>query len=260
MSITTHRSALQRAAIIFAVILQIGATFLPQLGFGEPIGSRSDSVRTMITPAGWAFAIWGPLFFGSALYALWQALPAQRDNTLLDQIGWPSALALSMQGIWAIYTQFANLTAISAIIILTSLVALLDVLRKLVRFERPFSLAERTIVVITFSALAAWLTAASIVNISATLVFHGLADSGPFPLITAGIVTVGGIIAALAVLKSRGNPWYALVFCWALLAIYARGGQESGAVALACLISGLLVASTMVLGLKTRANRHHWFG
>ncbi|MBX7527556.1 hypothetical protein [Qipengyuania vesicularis] len=260
MSTSTHRSAAQRIAIILAVVIQIGATFLPQLGFGEPIGERSDSVRTLITPAGWAFAIWGPLFFGSAVYAIWQALPGQRDNTLLELIGWPSVLALSMQGLWAIYTQFANLTAISALIILTSLVALLDILRKLVAFERPFSRAERIIVTITFSALAAWLTAASIVNISAVLVFHGIFDDGPYPLVTAAIVVVGGVIAALAVARSRGNPWYALVFCWALLAINAKGGQEYGAIALACLVSGLLVLGAMAVGLKDRANRHHWFG
>ena len=260
MSTHLHRSALQRIAIILAVVVQIGATFLPQLGFGDPIGERSDSVRTLITPAGWAFAIWGPLFFGSAVYAIWQALPAQRDNVLLDKIGWASMLALSMQGVWAIYTQFANLTAISAIIILTSLAALLSILRTLVAFERPFSLAERTIVAITFSALAAWLTAASIVNITASLVYHGVGGGAEFPIITAILVVVGGVIAALATARSRGNPWYALVFCWALLAIYFRGGQEHGAIALATLISGLLVAGAAVVGLKTRANRHHWFG
>ena len=260
MSTRTHRSALQRIAIILAVVVQIGATFLPQLGLGDPIGERSDSVRTLITPAGWAFAIWGPLFFGSAVYAIWQALPAQRENVLLDKIGGASVLALSMQGVWAIYTQFANLTVISAIIILTSLAALLSILRTLVAFERPFSLAERAIVAITFSALAAWLTAASIVNITASLVYHGIGGGAEFPMISAILVVVGGLIAALAIVRSRGNPWYALVFCWALLAIYFKGGQDSGAIALATLISGLLVAGAAVVGLKTRANRHHWFG
>ncbi|WP_369766096.1 aquaporin [Erythrobacter sp. SD-21] len=260
MTSTTPRSAFQRLAIILAVVVQIGATFLPQLGYGEPIGDRSDSVRTLITPAGWAFAIWGPLFFGSAFYAIWQALPAQRDNVLLAQIGWPSVLALSMQGVWAIYTQFANLTVISALIIVTSLAALLVILHRLVAFERPFSLAERTIVAITFSALAAWLTAASIVNISASIVYHGVGGSGQFPMITAMIVAVGGVIAAVAVARSRGNPWYALVFAWALFAIYMRGGQENGAIALATLVAGLLVLGAVVVALKAKANRHHWFG
>ena len=81
MTITT-RSPLQRIAIILAVVWQIGATFLPQLGLGDPIGDRSDSIRTLITPSGWAFAIWGPLFFGSACFAVWQALPKQAAEAM----------------------------------------------------------------------------------------------------------------------------------------------------------------------------------
>ena len=64
------RPAIQRLAIILAVVVQIGAGFLPRFGIGEFIGARSDAVRTLITPAGWAFAIWGPLFLLSILFAV----------------------------------------------------------------------------------------------------------------------------------------------------------------------------------------------
>ena len=83
----TDRSTFQRIAIILAVVIQIGATFLPQLGLGEAIGDRSDSVHKLLTPAGWAFSIWGPLFGLSAAFAIWQALPRQKCNDLLDRIG-----------------------------------------------------------------------------------------------------------------------------------------------------------------------------
>ena len=257
---TAQRSILQRLAIIVAVIVQIGATFLPQLGFGEPIGDRSDSVRTLITPSGWAFSIWGFLFLGSAIYAVWQALPAQKDNALLNRIGWYSVVALAAQGVWATYTQFANLTVISAIIILVSLVGLLAILRELVALHRPFTTGERWIVALTFSALAAWLTAASIVNISATLAYYGVGGNFAHPYITAAIIGVGGAIASLAVWRSRGNPWYSAVFCWALLAIFFRGGQENIAIAIACGLSALAVIYAMLAKLSDRADRHHWLG
>ncbi|MHA6334469.1 hypothetical protein ACXYL9_12380 [Qipengyuania sp. CAU 1752] len=257
---TIHRSTAQRIAIILAVAWQIGATFLPQLGLGEPIGDRSDSVRTLITPSGWAFAIWGPLFLGSAIFAIWQSLPAQADNALLRRIGWWAAIALAAQGAWATYTQFANLTALSAIIIAISLIGLLAILRIMVKFERDFTLAERFIVALTFSALAAWLTAATIVNISATLVYYGVAGGNEYPAIAALMVLVGGAIAAAAVYQSRGNPWYALVFCWALLAIYFKGGQQAASIAIACSVSALLVLAAMSGGLREGTNRRRWFG
>lgn len=256
---TTTRPPIQRLAVIIAVFIQIGATFLPQLGFGEPIGDRSDSVRTLITPSGWAFAIWGPLFLGSAVFAIWQALPAQRNNALLDRIAWPAAIALAAQGLWATYTQFANLTVISAIIILVSLAGLLMCLRALVQ-QPSLTSGERWFAALVLSALAAWLTAASIVNISATLAYHGIGGGFAYPLVAAAMAAIGGVIAALAVVRSRGNPWYSLVFCWALLAIYFRGGQEAQSIAVACIFSGVLVLLGMVVGLTAGDNRRHWLG
>jgi hypothetical protein len=260
---TVNRSLAQRIAIILAVFIQIGSSYLPELGVGEPIGNRSDAVRTLITPSGWAFAIWGPLFLGSIIFAIWQALPSQRSNALLARIGWPAVVALASQGIWALYTQFANLTAISAIIILTSLAALLMILRALCEVPR-FTTGERWLVALVFSALAAWVTAASIVNISASLVYYGVGGGdvgeGAYPLAAAIMVAIGGVIAAMATVRSRGNPWYAAVFCWALVAIYFRGGQEAASIAYACIGAGVLVVLGAFIGIAKPQNRRHWLG
>ena len=253
------RPVLQRAAIVIAVVIQIGATFLPYLGFGEPIGDRSDAIRTLITPSGWAFAIWGPLFTGSALFAIWQALPAQRENRLLNRIAWPAAVALAAQGVWATYTQFNNLDWASVVIILTSLGGLLICLRTLSE-QSELTTGERWFAALVLSALSAWLTAASIVNVSAAIVYHGFGGDFAYPNWAAAMIAIGGVIAAAAVYRSRGNPWYALVFCWALLAIYYRGGQEDRFIAGACIASGLLVLNMMVIKLATAENRKHWLG
>ena len=79
-------------------------------------------------------------------------------------------------------------------------------------------------------------------------------------MLTAGLIVVGGLIAAAAVVGSRGNPWYALVFCWALLAIYFRGGQEAQAIAMACIVAAGLVVAAATAGLRITANRRRWFG
>jgi len=219
------RSLVQRVAIILAVVVQIGAGFLPRFGIGEFIGDRSDAVRTLITPAGWAFAIWGPLFLLSIAFAFWQALPAQRTNAFLARIGWPAAIALAAQGVWSTYTQLANLTVISVAIILVSLAGLLIVLRALVTAP-SLSIGERLFAAPAFSALAAWLTAASIVNISASLKYHGLAGAEPAPVVTAVMIVIGSGIAAIAAARVRGAPLYGLVFTWALVAINAAGGPR----------------------------------
>ncbi|WP_115367405.1 hypothetical protein [Alteripontixanthobacter maritimus] len=259
-TLQTYRSTAQRAAIVLAVFFQIGSTFLPNLGFGEPIGDRSDDVRTLITPAGWAFAIWGPLFFGSIVFAIYQALPKQHHNALLKRIGWFAAAALAGNGVWATWTTLNEISAPSAVIIAATLVCFLIVLRVFVRWADRFTTGERWCAVLPLSALAAWLTAATIVNISASLKYHGVDAGDAAASITAAIIVVGGVIAAFAILRSEGNPWYTLVFLWALLAIYLKGGQEAQPVALAAFGSGLLVMLAALARLRNPANRAHWFG
>jgi hypothetical protein len=75
------------------------------------------------------------------------------------------------------------------------------------------------LVVLPLSALAAWLTAATIVNVAATLKYYGVDASEAAPLVAAAVIITGGSIAAVAVWRGSGNPWYALVFTWALAAI-----------------------------------------
>ncbi len=256
---SAHRPLAQRLGIILAVVVQIGAGFLPRFGIGEFIGARSDAVRTLITPAGWAFAIWGPLFLLSIAFAVWQALPAQRNNALLARIGWPAAVALAAQGVWSTYTQLANLTFVSVAIILVSLGGLLIVLRALVAAP-ALSRGERIFAAPAFSALAAWLTAASIVNIAASLKYHGIMGADLAPLVTAVMIVIGSIIAAIAVWRSRGVPLYGLVFSWALFAINAAGGQRFAIVGYAALSGIVLVLAVTAWQLSRKDNRRHWIG
>lgn len=109
------------------------------------------------------------------------------------------------------------------------------------------------------SALAAWLTAATIVNISASLRYHGVDAGEAEPLVTAIVVLIGGIIAAAALARGRGNPPYALVFLWALAAIYAAGGQRGDLVAGAAVAAAVAVILGAALGLRS-ADRGRWLG
>jgi hypothetical protein len=256
----TARALGQRIAILLAAILQVVATTLPALGFGEPIGSQSDEVRTLITPAGWAFSIWGPLFAGSLAYSIYQLLPAQKDSLLLARIGWASGGAFLGNAMWALYAQFFGLAFPSAMIIAFTLLCLLFIYRIIVRSPGAFTRGEHLFVVLPFSALAAWLTAATIVNVAAVLVYHGLDVGDAAPMVAASVVMVGGIIASAAIWRGRGNPWYALVFLWALAGIYGRNAGEHYELVSATVAAGILVAVAALARLAHAENRARWFG
>lgn len=253
------RSTAQVWGVVLAVLFQICATFLPALGFGVNIGEQSDATNTLITPAGWAFIIWGPLYSGSIVYAVYQALPRQRSNGLLASTAWPAACAFFGNGLWALYVQFTDLNGISVAIILFTLASILVAFRQFAPWQTAFSRAEQWCVVLPLSTLAAWLSAASIVNVAASLKYHGIDAGSMAPTLSAAVVVVGGIIAATAVLRERGNPWYALVFLWALAAIHAAGGQVSEYVGMATLIAAALVSAAALYALANAGNRRHWF-
>ena len=152
-----------------------------------------------------------------------------------------------------------GLQAPSALIIAFTLLCLLACYRAFA--ESPgFSRGEQYLVVLPLSALAAWLTAATIVNISAVLVYHGIDAGDASTTIGAGIVIVGGLIASAAIWTGRGNPWYALVFLWALAGIHAASAGDDPEIAAAALGSALVVALTTLLRLLRRPeDRSHWF-
>ena len=249
-----------RIVVLLCALGQIGAALLPAMGIGTPVGERSDAVQTLITPAGWAFSIWGALYLGSLVFSLLQFTSAGRDSTLFAALRWPAAGAFLGNALWATWVQLGDIDAVSTLIIFGSLVSILIAYRRIAAWTAPFSAAERWGAILPLSALASWLTAASIVNVAATLRYYGV-DAAPdvAPLISAAIIVVGGLIAAAALARGKGNPPFALVFLWALAAIFAAGGQEAAAVAVAAAIAAILVLIGISLGWRD-GGAHHWSG
>src|SRR5687768_10630671 len=70
-------------AVVFAAIFQVYGSY----SVGRSVGVIAQENRSLILPASYAFSIWGPIFILCGLYALYQALPAQRENSTFRAIG-----------------------------------------------------------------------------------------------------------------------------------------------------------------------------
>lgn len=237
-------------AVVLTAILQILTPLLPMVGIGEPIGDQSNAARTLITPAGWAFSIWGALYTGAIAFAIFQALPSQRTNSFLRAIRWPAAGAFMGNALWAAYTQIYGLNFFSVFIILGTLACLIIIYRNLNRAN--YTPGEQWCVYLPLSALAAWLTVAATVNIAASLRYHGIEGGSYAPIIGATVVVTAGMIAAAALIRGQGNPPYAAVFLWALTAIYAAGAQEHVLIAVSTIIAGLMVVGGSLVGHRSK--------
>lgn len=244
------RTLTAMVAVIFAAAFQIITPVLPVIGLGEPIGSQSQEARTLITPAGWAFSIWGALYTGAILFAIFQALPSERGPGLVTRLRWPAAGAFLGNGIWAAYVQIAGISPMSVLIIVLTLSSLLVAFRRLTAWRQSYTTSEKWCAVVPLSALTAWLTVATTVNVAASLSFSGVDAGDAAAVISAAIVLVAGCIAAAVLHRSKGSPAYALVFLWALAAIFASGGSQATLVGAAAVVAAVMVLAGALSGVR----------
>jgi hypothetical protein len=67
------------------------------------VGDVSDMYQTLITPAGYAFSIWGIIYFAVAVFIIWQLIPSVRDDHIVfDRIGWWFAISCVFNCLWII--------------------------------------------------------------------------------------------------------------------------------------------------------------
>src|SRR5690242_10072648 len=67
---------------------------------GQTSADVSNRYPTFFTPANYAFAIWGVIYLLILGYAIYQALPAQRENPNARKTGWLFVLTCALNCVW----------------------------------------------------------------------------------------------------------------------------------------------------------------
>ncbi|MBB4637271.1 tryptophan-rich sensory protein [Longimicrobium terrae] len=246
----------QWANVLFS-ITQIAAPAIPAAMGLPAIGEVSNRYPTYVVPAGYAFSIWSLIFLLTVIYAVWQALPAQRAHPLLRRVGWLTAAAMLGNTVWELVFP-RGWYALSVLVIAGILASLIVVIARTAPRRQSLSATERALVWVTFSIFLGWITVATVANVAGS----GLALGWTGAPLTAemwGIImiAIAGGIAAAVTWSTGGNAGYALTVVWALVAVFIarRGGDEavrSGTVAWTAAGSILLILSTLAVS-KLRA-------
>ncbi len=204
-----------------------------------------------IIPADYTFLIWAAIYLGFMTFAVFQALPTQRLNPRFAQVRpWLTATAI-LNAVWipVFNNQYFALSALTIVVMLATALRMHRVLEigrtKVYGFER--------IVRLPFSLYAAWLTAASVLNIAGALAVRNW-DGFGIPYATWAVVML--VVAAGIGLVTRfrwNDPVYGGVFVWTYIGIIAA--QEG--VSLITVLAGAvaLVFTLSLLPLRTRQPR-----
>ncbi|GGO29052.1 tryptophan-rich sensory protein [Deinococcus humi] len=210
----------RQVTLVLATVLTLVMNYLSNALplFGNTNGQISDALPNAFTPAGLTFAVWGPIFLGLAVFAFYQALPAQRSPRF-DRLFWPFLLGNLLNVAWLFAFQSLNFGP-SVVIMLLLLVSLIW-LYLTVRGLHPLS-GEFWALQVPASLYLAWISVATIANITAFLVSQGITGGAlgiGAQLWSALLVVVAGLLGTFFLLRYRDYA-FAAVLLWAFLGVY----------------------------------------
>ncbi len=132
----------------------------------------TDQRIPLIEPALYAFFIWGPIFFLSLAYSIYQALPALRSDPVLRRIGWFTAASFFCTGLWSVFVPERRTLATLAVFVVAW--ACLAVAFVRIAAGRAPGIAVQALVATPVGVFLGWVTAAVLVSTSSELVKGGL--------------------------------------------------------------------------------------
>jgi hypothetical protein len=200
----------------------------------------SDKYPTIITPAGYAFAIWSLIYVGMIGFSIYQLLPSQTDNPRFRAIRTVYLLNCVANCAWIYLWHYEMIIAALGVIFL--LLATLVYINLHVKDTE--NTAEIWLAKIPFSIYFGWVTVASILNATIALVYLGVSTSDfTAQVLGAGLIVIAVVLGILMRFKLKLTA-YPIAVAWALTAIaVAHGGKTILVVTSAIGVIILLIAA-----------------
>ncbi|WP_062464516.1 hypothetical protein [Demequina soli] len=194
-----------------------GAGWFGGTPVGEAAGGALASDATLVAPAPQAFAIWGVIYGGIALFAVVQALPGHGSGPRIRAAAWPMLGAMVLNFAWISVIQHGWLLA--SVAVMAGLVACLGYAAVGLVRRRTASLLEAAALDLPVGLYLGWASVAAVANVTALGAWWlGSAPDAGMP------AAVGVLIAAtfLGIAMSRDlapRP----VLAWAMAGAVAWG-------------------------------------
>jgi benzodiazapine receptor len=241
----TLRQSVNLLAVIATIAINGLANALPLNG--QTTGEISDRFQVYFVPAGYVFSIWGLIYVALVAFAVYQALPAQRDNPRLHRIGYLFALSCVANIAWLFLWHYEIFT-LTLVAMLALLLLLIAIYLRLDIGRAQIPTAERWLVHILFSIYLGWITVATIANVTSLLDYLKWSGWGISPEAWTIIMLAAGVGIASAVSLTRGDVAYMLVIVWAFAGIAVKHAGTP-VVATAAWVATALVAVMLVAGM-----------
>lgn len=237
---TAIRQFVNALSVAATIAMNILANALPFNG--QNTGEISDRFQVYFVPDGYVFSIWGLIYIGWIAFAVYQFLPAQRENPRLQKLGCWFALSGVFNAAWLLCWHY-NLFGLSVLVMLALLGTLLISYLLLDVGRAVVSTAERWCVDTPVSVYLGWITVATVANVTSWLDSINWSGWGiPAPT-WAVIMLLAASLLGLLMALTRRDAGYLFVLVWAFAGI---GVKQA---AFPIVANSAWAASAAVLGL-----------
>ena len=245
------KDILRQVVNVLAVLVTIAinglANTLPLNGLNT--GEISDRFKVYFVPAGYVFSIWGLIYLALIGFAIYQALPAQRENPHLRRIGYLFALSCVANVVWLFLWHY-EVFPLTIVAMLALLALLIAIYLRLGIGRTRVSAAVTWLVHVPFSIYLGWITVATIANATSLLDYLNWSGWGISPEAWAVIMLVVGAGVASVVSLTRGDIAYMLVIVWAFAGIAVKHTATplvaSAAWAMTAVVAVMLVVGALL--------------
>ncbi len=238
----TLRQVVTISGLVATLIINALANILPLNGLRS--GEVTARFPVLFVPAAYVFAIWGVIYLGLSAFAIFQALPSQRENPRLRRLGGLFVVASLANCAWIFAWHYQNFP-LSMLFMLLLLAALIGIYLRLGTGRTRVTPAETWAVRVPFSIYLGWITVATIANASQMLYVLGWGGWGIAPVTWTIIVLAAAVVVAALMAVTRRDVAYLAVPVWALIGIALRQASTP-AVSLAAWVATGLVAALLI--------------
>lgn len=246
--------------LLFNTFTMAGALLLNYLAgsgklSGKSIGAVSAAYPTLITPASYAFSIWGLIYLLLVAFLGYQWVNFFKNNNedSLEKCGIWFSLASVANGLWVFVFVHESLGLSVLLIFLLLFSLLMLVLRlKLEVWDAPL----RIIVFVWWPICiyTGWMVVATATNVAVYLKSIGWSGGFLSPEVWAIAVLIAAAGIYLFLIYARNMREAALVGVWGFIAIAYKQWESQGAVVLTALLAaGLLFVVSAHHGIKNQA-------
>jgi translocator protein len=248
---STRADLARNVLVALLAIVQVVVSTLA----GDSIGEVAREHATPLLAAGWAFALWLPIYAGFLGYAVFQALPGQRARQVHRDTGWWLAASGVFNAGWVLAFGAGRLL-LAEVLLIGLLVSLAVAFGRFSRVPAE-GVAERVLVRGTVALYTGWVSLATALGTAATGVWVGLPGTGALAAIAAVVVLLAvTAVVSWAVLSGTAVVPFAAAAVWAVVGVALNDPPAAVVVAGAVAIV-LVIASTarriITAGFPTRA-------